>query len=59
MKKKLWDSLPKGTQETLDELFREFMFHWSNTIDILEQDAKDIAVEKFYLTAIDQRLDIL
>ena len=47
MNKKLFDSLPKATQATLDEIFNEFMFHWSNTIDILEQDAKDIAVEKF------------
>ncbi|MCJ7593969.1 MAG: TRAP transporter substrate-binding protein [Desulfobacterales bacterium] len=47
MNKKLWDSLPKDTQATLDQLFSEYVFHWSNTIDLLEEEAKDIAVEKF------------
>jgi len=35
LNKKIWDSLPKDTQATLDGIFREMEIHWGATLDLL------------------------
>lgn len=47
MNKKLWDSLPKNTQQILSQIFRENEIHWSVTIDILESRSREVATKKF------------
>jgi TRAP-type C4-dicarboxylate transport system substrate-binding protein len=47
MNKKLWDSLPKNTQQILNQIFRENEIHWSETIDILESKSRVAAANKF------------
>ena len=53
MNKKVWDSLPKNIQATLDELFRETEIHWGATYDILEQEFKQNIITRYGLTVAD------
>lgn len=54
LNKKVWDSLPKDTQATLDGIFREIEIHWSATIDILLRTKyKTILKEKYDYKIVD------
>lgn len=53
MNKKLWDSLPKNIQATLDEVFRYVEIHWGETYDILEQRFKQSIIKQYGVTVAD------
>lgn len=54
LNKKVWDSLPKDTQATLDVIFREMEVHWSETLDILLRTRyKTILREKYDYKIVD------
>ncbi len=53
MNKKLWDSLPKNIQATLDEVFRYMEIRWGGTYDVLEQRFKQSAIKQYGVTITD------
>jgi TRAP-type C4-dicarboxylate transport system substrate-binding protein len=53
MNRKLWDSLPRNVQATLDEVFRYYEIHWGETYDILEQKYKQNIIKQYGVTVAD------
>ncbi len=54
LNKKVWDSLPKDTQTTLEEVFRDTEIHWGETADVLVREShKKILKEKYDYKIVD------
>ena len=51
--KKLWDSLSKNIQATLDEVFRYYEIQWGETYDILEHKYKQNIIKQYGVTVAD------
>jgi TRAP-type C4-dicarboxylate transport system substrate-binding protein len=54
LNRKIWDSLPKDTQATLEEAFREEEIHWGETLDVLIREKhRTILREKYNYKVVD------